>query len=67
MAIKVLGNVFTTEKEKQTPKGIENLDTTLSEKELNFILTKLREANYKGSEFEMFYTVWLKLSNYKTK
>jgi hypothetical protein len=67
MAIKVLGNVFTAEKEKQATKNSDNLDPTLSEKELNFILTKLRDANYKGSEFEMFYTVWLKLSNYKTK
>jgi hypothetical protein len=67
MAIKVLGNVFTTDKEKKSSGSSDNIDSTLSEKELNFILTKLREANYKGSEFEMFYTVWIKLSNYKPK
>lgn len=35
----------------------------LNEEELKFILTKLRMATYKGDEFEMFYNVWVKLTN----
>ena len=37
----------------------------LTEQEVNFILTKLRQANYTGAEFEMFHTVWMKISNLK--
>tara|TARA_B100000212_G_C27366029_1_gene530371 strand:- start:804 stop:1022 length:219 start_codon:yes stop_codon:yes gene_type:complete len=35
----------------------------LTIKDLEFILTKLKSAEYKGSEFEHFYAVWVKLSN----
>ena len=34
----------------------------LTTKELEFILSKLKSATYQGSEFEQFYTVWIKLS-----
>lgn len=34
----------------------------LSKEELEFILLKLRNANYTGHEFEMFYKVWVKLA-----
>ena len=34
----------------------------LTTKELEFILSKLKSATYKGSEFEQFYAVWIKLS-----
>lgn len=37
----------------------------LTEQELNFVLSKLRQANYTGAEFEMFHNVWMKLSNSK--
>ena len=37
----------------------------LTEQEINFILTKLRTANYSGAEFEMFHSVWMKLSDLK--
>ncbi len=37
----------------------------LTEQELNFVLSKLRQANYTGAEFEMFHNVWMKLSNLK--
>lgn len=37
----------------------------LTEQEVNFILTKLRNAEYKGTEFEMFHNIWMKLSNLK--
>ena len=34
----------------------------LEKEELEFVLLKLREANYTGHEFEMFYKVWVKLA-----
>lgn len=37
-------------------------DNTLSKDELEFVLLKLRNANYTGHEFEMFYKVWVKLA-----
>ena len=37
----------------------------LSKKECDFILTKLRTADYKGNEFEMFYRVFKKITDYK--
>jgi hypothetical protein len=36
--------------------------TSLTPKELEFILTKLKDANYRGHEFETFYAVWVKVS-----
>jgi hypothetical protein len=36
--------------------------SNLQTKELEFILAKLKDANYKGHEFETFYAVWVKLS-----
>ena len=33
----------------------------LTPRELEFILLKLKDASYKGSEFEMFYSVFVKL------
>ena len=47
-------------------RKIENkASTNLTEQEINFILTKLRQANYTGAEFEMFHNVWMKLSDLK--
>ena len=37
-------------------------DSRLEKEELEFVLLKLREANYTGHEFEMFYKVWVKLA-----
>jgi hypothetical protein len=37
----------------------------LDDKEVEFILEKLQTAQYIGREFEMFYNVWVKLSNMK--
>jgi hypothetical protein len=39
-------------------------DSRLEKEELEFVLLKLREANYTGHEFEMFYKVWVKLAGY---
>lgn len=38
---------------------------TLTVEEINFILTKLRSANYVGSEFEYFSNIWIKLTKLK--
>lgn len=53
-----MGIVSAKEKSKDFNSPIE-----LQEKEIEFILAKLRLATYKGDEFEMFYHVWVKLSN----
>jgi hypothetical protein len=37
----------------------------LDDREVDFILEKLQTAQYIGREFEMFYNVWVKLSNMK--
>lgn len=37
----------------------------LDDREVEFILEKLQSAQYIGREFEMFYNVWVKLSNMK--
>lgn len=37
-------------------------NSRLEKEELEFVLLKLREANYTGHEFEMFYKVWVKLA-----
>ena len=46
--------------EKSKPKV---KDEGLTQKELEFILAKLRTADYKGSEFELFFQVFKKLSD----
>jgi hypothetical protein len=35
----------------------------LSSEELTFLLQKMRSATYTGDEFEMFYTLWVKLTD----
>jgi hypothetical protein len=39
----------------------------LSNAEIDFVLAKLRTAEYKGNEFEVFYNVWVKLTDLKSK
>ena len=34
-----------------------------SKQEVEFMLAKLRSATYRGDEFEMFYNVWVKLTD----
>ena len=46
--------------DKTKPKG---KDEQLTAKEIEFILAKLRTADYKGNDFEMFYTVFKKLTD----
>ena len=40
---------------------IEVFDNGLTKEESAFIIAKLRQAEYKGSEFEQFYTIMQKL------
>ena len=51
--------------EVQQVKGV--ILNTLTDSEIDFILTKLRSANYTGAEFEKFSNVWMKLVKYKVK
>lgn len=45
------------------PKVVEQKPSSkLTQGEIEFILTKLRSADYKGTEFEMFFNVFNKLS-----
>ena len=69
MAIKTLGKVMTRNQPDQTTPVDTPPPSTLdfTENELGFILTKLRSANYTGAEFDMFYTVWMKLVNLQPK
>jgi len=62
MPIKPQGKVIVGEdaREKITKDILAKSD--LSKKELEFVLRKLQDANYKGHEFEMFYTTWVKLT-----
>jgi len=46
--------------EKSKPKV---KDESLTVKELEFILTKLRTAEYKGSDFEMYFNILKKLTS----
>lgn len=38
-------------------------DKEFKKNELEFLLAKLRTATYKGEEFEMFYNVWVKITD----
>ncbi len=60
MALKRIGN--TTDNKVDSINKVE-----LSGDELKFILVKLKEANYKGAEFELFYSIWQKLSSHLKK
>lgn len=62
MSINVKGGVITGDeaRAKITDEILTKSDLTKSE--LTFILSKLKSATYKGSEFETFYAVWVKLS-----
>lgn len=43
------------------------LKTELTDKEIDFILNKLRSATFLGEEFEQFYNIWVKLTEMKGK
>ena len=41
---------------------IKKQDETLTPQEIEFIMKKMRSAAYVGDEFELFYTIFVKLS-----
>jgi len=36
---------------------------SLTKQEIEFLLNKLRNSEYKGHEFERFYVIWVKLNS----
>jgi hypothetical protein len=59
----IKSNTMTVKGEVNNPKGNE-----LSRKEIEFLLHKMKTAQFTGAEFEQFFTVYSKLSNQlKTK
>lgn len=57
------GKIVTGQEAQDKMKREEAVNTNLTQQEIQFILTKLRQANFKGAEFELFYVVFSKLSN----
>jgi hypothetical protein len=57
------GKILTGEAAKDKMQKDQAVNTDLTQQEIQFILTKLRQANFKGAEFELFYVVFSKLSN----
>ena len=55
------------EAKQELDKIVENTSgTKLTNKEIDFILAKLRQGNYTGAEFEIFYVVFKKLGDMKS-
>ena len=49
--------------DKKTPDVVEPKKKFLENNEIGFIIAKMRQATYQGSEFELFYKVIQKLQN----
>jgi len=47
---------------KINPLPIQEEVNSFTAEECKFLLLKLRSATYSGHEFEMFYSIWVKLS-----
>lgn len=58
----VMGLVEKVQAQQKAP-----LKTELTDKEIDFILNKLRSATFLGEEFEQFYNIWVKLTEMKGK
>jgi len=64
MGLNLKGNLVVENQAKQKiTKDQVTSNTQLTQKEIEFVLSKLRLANYTGSEFELFYIVFTKLTN----
>ena len=48
--------------DKAKPKGVGS-EVNFTKEELQFLLAKLRTADYKGNEFEKFYHVYTKIQD----
>ena len=66
MAFNTQGKVITGEDAKKKLE-LDALKSNpyLTDQEIAFILTKLRQSQYSGAEFEMFHQVWTKLTQLK--
>lgn len=51
----------------QQPPSSSAPKAALTDKEVDFILNKLRTATFLGEEFEQFYNIWVKLTEMKKK
>jgi hypothetical protein len=51
----------------QKPPSSSAPKAALTDKEVDFILNKLRTATFLGEEFEQFYNIWVKLTEMKKK
>lgn len=49
--------------DKKTPEVAQPKKKFLENNEIGFIIAKMRQATYQGSEFELFYKVIQKLQN----
>ena len=58
----VMGLVEKVQAQQKAPSN-----TQLTDKEIDFILNKLRSATFLGEEFEQFYNIWVKLTEMKGK
>ena len=70
MHMKWLSNIMgladkVKEKEVREVKQIDK--SLLTDKEAAFIISKLRQASYQGTEFEAFYVIMAKLQNLADK
>jgi hypothetical protein len=54
-------------KKVDTKATTPTVDSTLTDKEAAFVVTKLRQATYQGTEFEVFYQVMAKLQKIAEK
>lgn len=60
-----MGLVDRVQAQQTAPKAATK--TVLTDKEVDFILNKLRTATFLGEEFEQFYNIWVKLTEMKGK
>ena len=67
MALKLFGKQVVTGDTQQKETQGNSAEYALTDQELDFLLAKLRTATYTGAEFEMFYNVWVKLTQNKVK
>ena len=51
----------------QQPPSSSAPKAALTDKEVDFILNKLRTATFLGEEFEQFYNIWVKLTEMTKK
>lgn len=61
MATKIGGKLFPTKGERATRRNQVDDSSEFTKAEVDFIVNKLRNSNYKGTEFEQFYSIMLKL------